>query len=360
MTQRAKSRQVPEMVVTFRYRLKDKHAAELNRMARQVNVVWNYCNEMQQRLATNGKPRVTRRNLRLATNGASKILGIHSSAICQVCIKFERALQRGNKGWLQYRGAKALGWIPFNQHVVRVLGHGKLRFRGKVYETQHWRDIPEGAMIRAGSFNQDARGRWYINCPIRVPLRQPAPVGAVGIDLGLSTLAALSTGEHVSVHQSYRKLEERLGAAHRAKKRRLYRKLHTKVTNQRRDHLHKATARIALSHNLIFVGDVSSEKLAQTHLAKSVYEAGWGIFRSMLSYKAIRHGGRIVGVGERNTSQTCSTCGALPEGRPLGIAGLRIREWKCGGCGATHDRDVNAALNILRIGLDTLAEGIAR
>lgn len=79
--------------------------------------------------------------------------------------------------------------------------------------------------------------------------------------------------------------------------------------------------------------------------------------RKQLSYKALRHSGTYIEVDEAYTSQTCSACGTLPEGRPKGIAGLEIRQWECGDCGAVHDRDVNAALNIARRGLATLAEG---
>lgn len=125
-----------------------------------------------------------------------------------------------------------------------------------------------------------------------------------------------------------------------------------------KDYLHKASTRIALAHSVIVVGNVSSSKLARTRMAKSVLDAGWSTLRNQLSYKAMRHGGTYIEVNEAYTSQTCSTCGATPEGRPKGIAGLEIRKWECGGCGAIHDRDVNAALNIARRGLATLAEGV--
>lgn len=90
---------------------------------------------------------------------------------------------------------------------------------------------------------------------------------------------------------------------------------------------------------------------------KSAADASWGIFRSLLRYKAIARGAVYVDVPEAYTTQVCSTCGSKPEGRPKGIADLRKREWTCGDCGATHDRDVNAALNILRLGHQALAEG---
>jgi putative transposase len=95
-------------------------------------------------------------------------------------------------------------------------------------------------------------------------------------------------------------------------------------------------------------------------MAKSVLDAGWSDLKRMLSYKAIMHGGSTLEVCEAWTTQVCSECGCLPASRPRGIANLRIREWRCDDCGTVHDRDVNAARNILRLGLETLVEGASR
>jgi len=101
------------------------------------------------------------------------------------------------------------------------------------------------------------------------------------------------------------------------------------------------------------VGNVSSSKLTQTNMAKSVNDAGWALFKNLLSYKAIARKVVYCEVSEHLTTQTCSRCGAL--GGPKGRKGLGIREWVCDECGAIHDRDVNAALNILRLGHQSLA-----
>jgi transposase len=85
-------------------------------------------------------------------------------------------------------------------------------------------------------------------------------------------------------------------------------------------------------------------------MAKSVTDASWSTFKNLLRYKASRHGGKFVEVDERFTTQICSSCGDKPKTRPRGIADLGIREWRCSSCGANHDRDVNAAKNILMIG----------
>ena len=344
-------------MLTIKLRLKDKHAVELSRQARAVNFVWNYCNETQQKAARDRRKWLTWVDLKRLTSGASRDLDLHSHTIQQVCIQYDRSRNQHKKAWLRFRGRKSLGWVPFNQGHVSVVKPGTVKFRGVAYETMHWRELPDGAVIHAGSFNQDARGHWYVNMPVELPELAASGETAVGIDLGLKDLATLSTGEKIDAPRYYRRHEQRLGTAQRAGKKRLARAIAAKIANCRKDYLHKASARIASAHGVIFVGNVSSKKLARTRMAKSVLDAGWSTLRTQLTYKAMRHGGRCIEVNEADTSQTCSACGSMPEGRPRGIAGLEVRQWECGDCGASHDRDVNAALNIVRIGLDALAEG---
>jgi len=347
------------LLFVLKFRLRDKHARALNRQARAVNFVWNYCNETQQKAARSQRKWLTAVDLQRLTAGASKDLDLHAHTIQKVCQQYDRSRKQHKKAWLRFRGRKSLGWVPFNQGHVTFDG-AMFKFRGIKYQPMHLRDIPAGAVIHAGSFNADAMGHWYINVPVEFPAEAFAKSGAtaVGSDLGLKDLATLSTGEKVVAPKHYRRLEERLGKAQRANKKRLARNITAKIASARKDHLHKASARIALAHGRIFVGNVSSSKLARTRMAKSVLDAGWSTLRTQLSYKAMRHGGRMVEVEERFSSQICSACGALPEERPKGIADIGIREWTCGDCGATHDRDVNAARNILRLGWETLAEGM--
>jgi IS605 OrfB family transposase len=133
--------------------------------------------------------------------------------------------------------------------------------------------------------------------------------------------------------------------------------IHAKARNRRKDFLHKESTKLAKKFGLIVVGDVSPSKIARSRFAKSVLDAGWADLKQMLSYKAIRHGGGTLQVSERYTSQTCSECGSLPASRPKGIAGLSKRVFECDECGAVQDRDVNAAINILRCGLASLIGG---
>lgn len=345
--------------LTIKLRLRDKHTSELNRQARAVNFVWNYCNEAQRHVLRWDRW-LSKYDLQRLTAGSSKELNIHAHTIQRVCHAYVNARRTHRKPYLRWRGRKSLGWVPFNQDSVSFDGEA-FTFRGIRYETMHLREtLKPGIKICAGSFNRDARGRWYLNCPIEVECVDRTPVTRIGIDLGLKDLATLSDGSRIEVPQFYRKSEAKLATAQRARKApKRIRMIHTKIANRRKDFLHKVSAKLTNQYGLIVFGDVSPSKLAKTRLAKSVLDAGWANLKRMLTYKALMHGGSALEVSEAYTSQVCSCCGSMPKGRPKGIAGLGIREWTCSDCGTTHDRDVNAAKNILRLGLQSLVGGIS-
>ena len=117
---------------------------------------------------------------------------------------------------------------------------------------------------------------------------------------------------------------------------------------QRRHFLHEESTHIVRANALICEGDVNGAGLACTRMAKSVLDAGWSSFRSMLCYKAIRHRARFVETNERYSTQTCSVCEA--RGGPSGLKGLGVRTLVCDGCGTLYDRDINAGWNSLRSG----------
>ena len=345
------------MQITVKLRLRDRHVADLNHQARSVNVVWNYCNERQRQAAREHRRWLSYPDLALLTAGTSTGLGIHAHTIQRTCRAYVQARQVHRKPWLRWRGRRSLGWVPFNTGHVTFDG-AAFTFRGRRYETMHLREIPVRAKIGAGSFNADARGRWYLNLPVEMPEATSASMAHVGIDLGLKALATLSTGVKIATPSFYRKSEATLATAQRARKTRRVRSIHAKVAHRRRDFLHKQSAELVTQFGLIVIGNVSPSRLAQTPMAKSVLDAGWSDFRTMLRYKSrLRGGGACVEVSERLTTQTCSMCGTVPPSRPKGIAGLHKRLWRCDDCGAVHDRDVNAARNILRLGQQTLGGG---
>ncbi len=343
--------------VTFKFRLRDKHAAELNRQAQIVNFVWNYCNETSQKAWRDHRRWLSDYDLRKLTAGSSAELNISSGTIGRVCGQFAIARDKVRRPKLRWRSPKSLGWVPFKTETISFDGN-VFKFRGSIYRTMHLRDeLRQGVKIASGSFNADSRGRWYLNICVAVKTSNEAINGRIGIDLGLHDLATLSDGMKIAAPRFYRASEAILATAQRHKKKKRVKAIHANIANRRKDFLHKASAKIAKEYGLIIVGDVSPKKLARTIVAKGVLDAGWSDFRRMLSYKAIRHGGSMREVSEHLSTQTCSECGTLPSSRPKGIAGLSKRVWQCDDCGTVHDRDVNAARNILRIGMDTLLGG---
>ena len=350
------------MMLTYKYRLKGKRCTrQLRRGAWAVNQVWNFCTQTQRTVQHAYRDGLSPQwpsfyALKKLASGTSKDLGLHAQTIQNVCEQFTESRKRHKKcpRFRRSGGAKrSLGWIPFQQQSRQITA-GSVTYLGNTYRFfgAKKRPLPEAA--KGGCFVEDARGRWWVCFHVEVADDLPqAPDVAVGIDLGLHTLATLSTGEKIEAPQHYRKWEDKLAIAQRAGNKDRTKAINAKIKNQRLDHAHKWTAKAAKSFRSIFVGNVSSSQLAKTKMAKSVYDAGWSTSRNFLRYKASRHGGMFREVEEAKTltTQTCSTTGLIPPERPRGIAGLGIREWDCSACGEIHDRDVNAARNILRLGL---------
>ena len=340
------------MLLTYRYRVKGTSAAKrLARMAIAVNQVFNYCGGVQNESRRRGDKWPSWIDLINLTSGSSKELGLHSDTVQAVCKQFAASRDKAKKRprWRVSFGAKrSLGWVPIQAGKnIRIVDDTIIFLKAKY---RLWLSRPIPGKVRMGSFSQDAEGNWYVNLVCEVASDLPAGLGEVGIDLGLKDFTALSTGEKIANPRHLRKSAIKLAKAQRKGRKREARKIHRKVAAQRRDFLHKLSTRLARKNALVCVGDVSSSKLAKTRLAKSVMDAGWGSFREMLRYKvAMRHGARFQEVNERYSTQTCSACGSR-EGSPRGTQGLSVRSWECGGCGVSHDRDTNAAVNILNWG----------
>ena len=153
-------------------------------------------------------------------------------------------------------------------------------------------------------------------------------------------------------------MENKLAKAQRANKKRQVKTIHAKVKNQRADTNHKFSTKLVKENALIVVGNVSSSKLAKTKMAKSVLDAGWYQLKQQLDYKSKAMQGLYIEVNEAYSTQVCSCCGCISDSSPKGRADLNKRDWTCSECGAEHDRDLNSAANILRLGHQTLAVGI--
>ena len=221
-----------------------------------------------------------------------------------------------------------------------------VRFCGKsfrVFDSQRL----EGVRWKQGCFAQDAVGDWWLCLPVAVPVEESvAPEEKVGIDLGLKDVAVTSDGARCERGRFYRGIEVKIAQAQRRGHKRQAKLLHRRAANRRRHALHKFSREIVNRYQKIVVGDVSSLHLAKTRMAKAVLDSGWGMLKAYLQYKGQQAGRSVQVVSERNTSRSCSDCGSLTG--PRGVNGLRVRGWMCCQCGAWHDRDVNAARNILR------------
>ncbi|MGE8129026.1 RNA-guided endonuclease InsQ/TnpB family protein [Methylobacterium sp. NPDC080182] len=338
--------------LTYRFAVKDRHAARLRRMSRDVNQVWNWCGGAQEHARrVNGRwPNLV--SLGKGLSGLREHIALKSDIFQAVAVHWLESRDRHKRRpkWrVSFGGRRSLGWVPFQaaSRNIRVTRAG-IRFDKRIFRIWQHREIPDD--IRSGSFNEDADGRWYLNLVCRVAADRACGVGEVGIDLGLKDFAALSDGSKIANPRHVRKAASALAKAQRAGRKRLARRIHRKVAAQRRHFLHTESTRIARTYQFVAVGDVNSAGLARTRMAKSVLDAGWSSFRQMLSYKlAMTPGSRYVEADERYSTRTCSCCGSRA-GAPRGVEGLGVRSWECEDCGTLHDRDTNAALNILASG----------
>jgi transposase len=326
-------------------------------LSRSVNFVWNYANATSFHAIRDHGKWLSKFDLNKLVGGSSKELGLHSQTVQGVAEEFVTRRVQFKKRKLRWRISKgskrSLGWIPFKKVGVAIT-EDKVKYCGREIKFKKHREVPE--TIKTGSFSEDAMGHWYLNLVVEVPVvATQHEVEEVGGDLGLKDSLVLSDGTRIENPRIFAKHEDKLGGFQRHGKRKQARRLAARIKNIRKDFLHKKTLAIVKKFRMIFIGDVSG-KFLQASSGKSSTDASTGAIRSILSYKAIRHQGRVVDVSERSiaSTQTCSCCFA--RSGPSGPGMLGVREWTCSACGAVLDRDVNAALNHLRVGSDSLKQ----
>lgn len=249
----------------------------------------------------------------------------------------------------------------FPQAVRIEDGAVKLPKVGRVKAVVH---RPTEGVLKSATVKQEGDGAWFIVfvAHVEAPDVIPACTNPVGIDVGLESFATLSTGEKIRPPKFFRKGERKLKrlnralarcrkqSSNRAKAKKRLAQHHQKVKNQRADFLHKLSAELVGRFDTVCIENLNIKGLARTKLAKSFNDAGLGGFLWQLGYKTLWHGGQVVKVGRFfPSSKTCHLCRYRAE------LTLKDRQWTCGGCGTSHDRDVNAALNILQEGLSLLA-----
>ena len=210
--------------------------------------------------------------------------------------------------------------------------------------------------------SRDPCGRWYVSLAVEVtgPEQLPATGAVAGIDLGIKDFAVTSSGMKVPNPrklarwaQALARYQRRLarcqrGSANRAKAKAKVARAHRKVRASRTDFLHRTSTALVRDHDVIVIEDLAVQNMVRNRsLAKAISDCGWGTFRQMIEYKTARAGRHLIVIGRwYPSSKTCSACGHL-----LASLSLSTRTWQCPSCRTRHDRDINAAKNILAAGL---------
>ena len=231
------------------------------------------------------------------------------------------------------------------------------------------RQIPQGAKVTTVTVSKDAAGRYFVSLLCDdVVCAKPEVAEKIGIDLGLTHFAILSTGEKIATPNAFRKHEKKLaklqrrlakkkkGSKSRAKARAKVAKLHAKIADIRKDFTHKLSTRLIHENQVVAVEALGVGNMKKNHkLAKSIGDAGWAEFVRQLEYKAKWYGREVVKIDRwYPSSKRCSDCGYTAQKMPL-----NVRHWTCPDCGSSHDRDINAARNVLAAGLAVSARGEA-
>ncbi|WP_374778348.1 transposase [Streptomyces sp. NBC_01310] len=229
------------------------------------------------------------------------------------------------------------------------------------------RPLPEGAAPSTVTVSCDSAGRWYVSLLCEdTPAPMPATMNAIGIDAGLTALLTLSTGEKIPNPRHEGKDRERLARAQRALSRKekgsnnrtrartRVARIHARIADRRRDFLHQLTTRLVRENQTLVIEDLTVTNMLRKHgLARAISDAAWRELRSMLEYKTAWYGRELITVDRWfPSSKLCSACGAIAGAMPLSV-----RAWTCEACGTTHDRDGNAAVNLLAAGLAVAACG---
>lgn len=282
---------------------------------------------------------------------------------------FFRRVKAGEKpGYPRFRGYGRFDSVTFTypKNGAKLLEVERRVYFMNVGNVKIKLHRPVEGIIKTATFKKEA-GKWYavFSCDLPDPEVIPSTNPEVGIDMGLKAFLVTSGGESVQPPKYYQKAQQKLrrvqravsrkkrGGANRKKAVQNLSRLHAHVRNKRTDFHHKTARDMVDRFGLIAHESLNVKGMVRGNLAKSINDAGWSSFLTILGHKAEWAGVRVVAVDARQTTQTCSSCGGLPP-EPIGLS---VRKYSCVHCGYTGDRDHNAALNILARAKDTARTG---
>ena len=364
------------VLVRYRYRLRPTPGQQmaLAQAFGCARVVYNDALRLREQCHAAGEKvsnsEVQRRVITLAklTPGRAWLADVPSVALVQACNDSRRAYQNWFESLSGVRKGRRIGHPMFRRkhgrQSVRLTRNG-FRLRGqrlyvaKVGEIAVRWSRPLPSAPSSVTVIREPDGRYYASFVVERPAAPlPACGREVGVDMGLNRLAVTSDGEIIANPRFLRAKQRKLahaqralsrtakGSANRARARRRLAVVHRKVRETRLDHAHKTALALVRDSQAVYAEDLAVSGLARTRLAKSVHDAGWAQLLRLIGEKAQQYGRTFHQVGRFTpTSQTCSVCGTKDGPKPL-----RVRSWRCGMCGAVHDRDVNAARNVLAAG----------
>jgi putative transposase len=296
------------------------------------------------------------------------------------CVPLQQALRHLEKAFHHFFAGRAKYPHFHTKHGMQSAEYTTSAFRWNAIEQTlmlakmstplhiHWsRPFPKGTTPTTVTISRDVAGRYFVSFLLEdevTPL--PVTAGQVGLDLGLHDVVVLDSGEKVGNPRYFQQEEQKLaraqrclarkvrGSKNRDKARRKVARIHVRIADRRQDFLHKLSTRLIRENQTICVESLRVKVMAKhPTLAKAIHDVGWGTFVRLLEYKAAWYGRTLVKIDQwYPSSRRCHTCGHV-----LDSLALDIRQWTCPKCATFHDRDVNAARNILAVGLTASASG---
>jgi len=363
---------------TFKYRLypTKKQRRLLESTLEECRWLYNntlaYCREIWEKEKRFASWYETKRRIPRLKAERPSLATVYSSVLQDVTMRVDLAFKlffrrlkakNGKAGYPRFKGPGRYDSFTYPQTGFRLTENGRLHL-SKIGDIRIKLHRPIEGRIKTLTIRRTATDKWFACFSVELkPKRLPPVPCVVGVDLGLESFATLSTGEKIENPRFFRKEEKALAKAQRklsrvakgtpeyAKRRKVIARIHERIANRRRDFAHKLSRRLVNEFQIIVFEKLEVQKMQEENwrgLNKSIRDAAWLQFRRLTASKAEEAGRCVVEVDPRGTSEKCSGCGVFVPKNPS------VRVHECPHCGLILDRDHNAALNILALGLQSL------